>query len=308
MNANNNLLSCDERTVTPHFLRLTSASDLQQWESLRDTLGVVVFDTIEAQLKEIIKLRNPHRELTDELVAQERPKLLNGKSLDEYGVWVFYPWLSRLVHLLDEAEFIECRTNRNKYKITEAEQQILSTKKVGVAGLSVGQSVSLTMAMERAFGELRIADFDLLDLSNLNRIRTGIHNLGLPKTTIVAREIAEIDPFLKVVIYSDGLTEENLHDFMTKGGNLDLMIDECDGLHMKYELRVKAKKLGIPVVMDTSDNGMIDVERYDLDSNYPILHGLMDGIDYSKAKGLKKNEDKVPYALPIMGLSHLSVK
>ncbi|MEO0404682.1 MAG: Rv1355c family protein, partial [Bacteroidota bacterium] len=253
-------------------------------------------------------MRNPHTELTKELISRELPNILSGKSYQEYGVWVFYPWLSKLVHLLDEPEFVECRTNRNKYKITDEEQQILSTKKVGVAGLSVGQSVSLTMAMERSFGELRIADFDLLDLSNLNRIRTGIQNLGLPKTTIVAREIAEIDPFLNVVIFKEGLTEENLHDFMTKDGNLDLMIDECDGLHMKYALREKAKTLGIPVVMDTSDNGMIDVERYDLDPNYPILHGLMDGIDYTKAKGLKKNEDKVPYALPIMGLSHLSVK
>jgi tRNA A37 threonylcarbamoyladenosine dehydratase len=61
-------------------------------------------------------------------------------------------------------------------------------------GLSVGQSVSLALAMERSFGELRIADFDELDLSNINRIRTGVYNLKIQKTVIVAREIAEIDP------------------------------------------------------------------------------------------------------------------
>ncbi len=32
------------------------------------------------------------------------------------------------------------------------------------------------MAMERSFGELRIADYDVLELTNLNRIRTGVHN------------------------------------------------------------------------------------------------------------------------------------
>jgi tRNA A37 threonylcarbamoyladenosine dehydratase len=53
-------------------------------------------------------------------------------------------------------------------------------KRIGVVGLSVGQSVALTLALERSFGELRLADFDRLDLSNLNRIRAGVHDLNLP--------------------------------------------------------------------------------------------------------------------------------
>ena len=84
------------------------------------------------------------------------------------------------------------------YKISPIEQDKLSTKKVGVIGLSVGQSISITMAMERTFGEIRIADFDELELTNLNRIRAGVHELGLPKVALVAREIAEIDPYLNV--------------------------------------------------------------------------------------------------------------
>ena len=110
-------------------------------------------------------------------------------------------WAEKLVHILDEQEFAIVRTNRNKHKITSQEQQELATKKIGVMGLSVGQSVSLTLAMERGFGELRIADFDELDLSNINRIRTGIYNLKIKKTVIVAREIAEIDPYLNVVCF-----------------------------------------------------------------------------------------------------------
>ncbi len=33
-------------------------------------------------------------------------------------------------------------------------------------------------------------NFDTLELSNLNRIRTGVHNMGIPKVVITAREIA----------------------------------------------------------------------------------------------------------------------
>src|SRR5690606_500097 len=115
--------------------------------------------------------------------------------------------------LLDEAEFVAMRTNRNQYKITQEEQDVLATRKIGVIGLSVGQSIALTLAMERVCGELRLADFDTAELTNLNRIRTGVHNLGLHKTIIAAREIAEIDPFLKVLIFSEGVTDENIDPF-----------------------------------------------------------------------------------------------
>src|SRR5690606_8877090 len=112
--------------------------------------------------------------------------------------------------ILEEEDFIKLRTSRNRYKISDAEQKALFTKKIGIIGLSVGQSVALSLAMERSFGELRIADFDTLDLSNMNRIRTGLYNLGLSKSWMVAREIAEIDPFLKVTVYDQGITEENM--------------------------------------------------------------------------------------------------
>ena len=97
--------------------------------------------------------------------------------MEEFGIWIYYPWCQKLVHTLNEKEFIELRTSRNKYKITEEEREVLSLKTIGVIGLSVGQSVSLTLAMERGFGELRIADFDELELTNLNRLRSGIYNL-----------------------------------------------------------------------------------------------------------------------------------
>jgi molybdopterin/thiamine biosynthesis adenylyltransferase len=200
---------------------------------------------------------------------------LDGVPEDKYGLWVYYPWNKRLVHILDEQEFAEIRTNRNLYKITREERDLLATRKIGVIGLSVGQSVTMSLAMERAFGELRIADFDTLELSNMNRIRTGVHNLGLPKTVIVAREIAEIDPFLKVTCFHEGITPDNIDNFLHQDGTLDLLVDECDSLDIKLLCRRKARAAGIPVLMDTSDRGMIDIERFDLEPDRPLFHGIV---------------------------------
>ncbi|MES2727265.1 MAG: Rv1355c family protein [Bacteroidota bacterium] len=266
-----------------------------------------IFDEIYSQLRELIKSKHPKVKLKDDEYEALINQHLQGIPLTDYGVWVYYSWSNRLVHLLGEEEFILVRTNRNQYKITPEEREVLSLKKIGVIGLSVGQSIALTMAMERTFGELRLADFDLLELSNLNRIRSGVHNLGISKVTMAAREIAEMDPFLKVVCFPEGLTHDNMDTFFNEGGKLDLLVDECDGLDIKIQCRYKARELGIPVIMDTSDRGMMDIERFDLEPDRPILHGLVGDLDPKKIAGLT-NEQKIPYILPMVGADTISTR
>jgi molybdopterin/thiamine biosynthesis adenylyltransferase len=292
----------------PIILRLDNQADKATFQKLfEDSKITFVCDEIYGQLQELIKCYNPSIKIKQDEYPQLIEKHLAGKDINEYGVWVYYPWNQRLVHLLDQEEFVEVRTNRNQYKITKAERNILSTKRIGIIGLSVGQSIALTLAMERGFGELRLADFDELELSNLNRIRAGVHNLGIPKVVITAREIAEIDPFLNVTCFFEGLTEENMDDFFLKEGKLDLLVDECDGLDMKIISRFKARELQIPVVMDTSDRGMLDVERFDLEPQRPILHGTVEDVDTTTIKGLT-NEEKIPIVLQMLGIENVSLR
>ncbi|MDX1911045.1 MAG: ThiF family adenylyltransferase, partial [Saprospiraceae bacterium] len=267
--------------------------------------AIVVHDEILSQIRELIKTRNPQNAQNPAFLDEAVQAYLNGRPSSELGVWVWYAWENRLVHLLDEAAFIELRTSRNQLKITAAEQMALGAKRIGVVGLSVGQSIALTLAMERGCGELRLADFDTLELSNMNRIRTGVHNLGLPKVVIAAREIALIDPFLRVEIYPEGITAENMSDFFLKNGRLDLVFDECDSLDVKISLRQYARSQRIPVLMDTNDRGMMDVERFDLEPGRPLLHGLAGDLTPEKLRHLGTAE-KVPYVQAIIGAETLS--
>ncbi|SKB71440.1 Rv1355c family protein [Daejeonella lutea] len=297
-----------QHTYHPFFFRPESASDMESIEALIES-GEVVFihDELYGQLHELIKMKSPSVKIKEEDYAGLISNHLAGKELDKYGIWVYYPWNRRLVHMLDREEFIQVRTNRNQYKITGKEQEILSTKKIGIIGLSVGQSIALTLAMERGFGELRLTDFDTLELSNLNRIRSGVHNLNVPKVVITAREIAEIDPFLHVICFFEGLTEDNMDAFFTENGKLDLLVDECDGLDIKILARYKAREMGIPVLMDTSDRGMLDVERFDLEPERALLHGTIDGVDPKTIKGLS-TEDKIPVMLQMLGIENISLR
>lgn len=292
----------------PEIFNINISNDYQQVQKLLDEQAdVLVLDEIHSQLRELIKIRNPQRVLSEEEYVQQIEILLNGKSSHHYGSWVYYPWSKKLVHLLSKDEFIELRTSRNLYKITPEERSVLLTKKIAVIGLSVGQMIALTLVMERTCDEIRLADFDLIELSNMNRIRTSVTNIGVSKAVVAAREIAELDPYITVKIFLEGITEDNIDDFLLKDGKIDLLIEECDGLDVKILSRVKAREYKIPVVMETNDRGMIDIERFDLEPNRALLHGLIpENMENLAALKNLTNQEKVPLLGAMVGIEHIS--
>lgn len=272
----------------------------------KDQLKIVnIIDLRESIYVELFKILHPEITVKNPRFRDFSKEFLKQKLSEKSEVWVYYPWKYTACCIPSEEDFVKVRTSRNLYKITSEEQVLLSTKKVGIIGLSVGQTIAVTMAMERSASEFRLADFDVLELSNINRLRAGILNIGQKKVVIAAREIAEIDPFIRVKVYPEGITRDNLDDFLLSGGKVDLLVDECDGLDVKIWARHRARQLEIPVLMDTSDRGMLDVERFDLEPQRPILHGLAGNLDPNKIGDLT-NEEKIPYILDMVNAENMS--
>ena len=218
--------------------------------------------------------------------------------------WVYYPWRRAVVRLLGPRSFDQLRLNRNRNKLTKKEQARLRALRVGVIGSSAGHSIAHVLAMEGIVGELRLADFDDIELTNLNRIPAGVMDLGVNKAVVLARRIGEIDPYLPVTIFNEGITTENLARFID---GLDLVIEECDSLDVKFLVREAARARAIPVIMETSDRGVLDVERFDLEPNRALFHGLLDDMSYEKLSGLT-TEQKGPFVLQLLGANELSAR
>jgi len=261
----------------PLKLDPVNENDAARLRELKQAAGIRVIDRYGHQLEEFIRIQRLERSMSTDQAAD----LLQRLEKENAGTWVFYPWHRVLVHLLEKNDFVRVRTDRNRNKITVEEQITLGRKRIGIIGMSVGRSVATAMALERIFGTLKIADHDTLDLSNLNRLKAPLYDLGLPKTVSVAREVMEVDPFLDLELYSEGITAENIDSFLLDGGKLDVLVDECDNLEIKILCRQRARALGIPVVMETSDRGMLDIERFDLEPDRPIFHGFLNGTDTS---------------------------
>jgi molybdopterin/thiamine biosynthesis adenylyltransferase len=283
------------------YFSLSRDDDRHALEHLADTSAVnAVHDTIEAQLADLVISRHPSEDLDDVAVHAKACAILDGQAPQDFGTWVYYPWSGRLIHVLPEREYRELRSDRNRHKITREEQAALCKKRVGITGLSVGLAAATTLALEGVGGSFRLADFDTLSLSNLNRLSSGVQNLGVNKAVLAARAILELDPYADVAVYAEGVNDRNIDAFLNGQGKLDLLVEECDDLYMKVRLRERARELGIPVIMETSDRGLLDIERFDKEPRRPLFHGVIEGLRADALRGLTV-EEKVPFVMRILG-------
>ena len=218
--------------------------------------------------------------------------------------WAYYPWRRTVVAVLGPRGFRAVRLDRNRNVITVDEQTRLGALRIGVAGLSVGHVIAHTLAVQGLGGELRLADFDHLELSNLNRVPATVLDIGVNKAEVAARRIAELDPYQHVRVLDAGLTVDTVDEFLD---GLEILVEECDSLDMKAMVRERARALGIPVLMATSDRGLVDVERFDLEPQRPILHGLLGGLDTALLSGMT-NRQKVPHMARLLEADQLSAR
>lgn len=278
----------------PVLLDASSREGRRDLEALVASGAVgAVHDTIEDQLDELIRSEDPAVAHSTDSRAAARRRICGATPLWQWGTWVFTPWNGRLTHVLPREEFQRVRTDRNRNKIDRAQQRDLRARRIGVVGLSVGSSAAVTLAMEGVGGSFRLADFDTVGLSNLNRLRAGIGDLGVAKAVLAARQMFEIDPYLDIEVCADGLTEETIGPFFDGIDGtepLDLLVEECDTVWAKVAAREYARDRGIPVLMDTNDRGLLDVERFDLEPHRPLLHGRTGGSTSADVARMDRGE------------------
>jgi hypothetical protein len=280
----------------PRLFSLRDASDSRQLSDLlRNGIVKHIIDCFYDQEKEYFQLLHPETiSLPDFQLRFEAHRALLDKHVPatNRGIWVFFPWLSTIVHILDHAEFFAVRTARNLGLITSDEQRRFYEVIVGIAGLSIGNSVALAIVLSGGSRHIRLADFDTLALSNTNRVRSGVESLGLNKVIVAARQIYAVNPYARVEIFENGLKEENIARFVAGPPALDVMIDEFDDFLIKTQVRHYARQHRIPVVTgyDVADTGVLDIERYDLDPATPFFNGSVTDLTNDQLRSLNKLE------------------
>lgn len=301
--------SVDQVTYQPVIFDLSKEDDRTKLVDLFEANQVrEVIDALPESVEDLFRIDfpfvapgSPEFQATSQQYSQ---RYTGGKDLKECGLWAYYPWRQSLLHLPSKKDYYKLRTARNKFLITAEEQDKFYNSLVGVAGLSVGSSVVGALSLSGGAGHLRLADFDTLAITNLNRLPASACDLTRAKAIGCGRRLYEVNPFQELELFSEGITEENLDGFFQGDGKkLDLYIEEMDNIKLKIESRFKARELCIPVIMatDNGDNTIVDVERFDLEPDRPLFHG---SVPEEKLRGLPHNPslaEKVKLANRIVG-------
>lgn len=284
------------RILDPH-----NASDAVEIERLRAE-NYFFIDTYDEQIAELMEIRDPASVGGTHVPLADEP----GERIVEY------PWRKTLVRIVGPEAYRELRTNRNRELLTQEEQERFAAAHIGFAGLNVGNPGAVCIALEEGSRSMKFADLDALSVTNLNRFRAGLPDLGVNKATLTARQILEIDPYYELELYEKGIAPDTVEAFVGEP-KIDLLVEEMDALPLKIAVRETAKRLRVPVIMVTGNGEgvLLDVERYDTEPNTPILNGLTESDvleTITHPLGPLVPREKVALARDFMGAKYLDAR
>jgi sulfur-carrier protein adenylyltransferase/sulfurtransferase len=125
-------------------------------------------------------------------------------------------------------------------------QKRLKNSKVLVIGAGGLGSPALLYLAAAGVGTIGIAEFDEVDESNLQRqIIHGVSDIGKSKALSAKESIAEINPYVNVVLHEQRLDNDNV---MGVFEGYDLILDGTDNFATRYMVNDAAYFLGIPYV------------------------------------------------------------
>ena len=138
------------------------------------------------------------------------------------------------------------RYERNIGAVTQAEQEILSTKRAAVIGCGGLGCYAAEFLARIGLGHITLIDGDVYAVSNLNRQLYALEtNLGKSKVLAAKERLLSVRSDLSVAVFDVFLGEENAGELL-KGH--DVIIDALDNVKTRLLAEKAASALGIPLV------------------------------------------------------------
>ncbi len=144
--------------------------------------------------------------------------------------------------------YLEDALARNIGFFSMAEQDRLLNTTVAIPGLGgVGGAHLITLA-RMGVGRFHLADFDVFEPANLNRqYGAKVSHFGRPKLDVMVEEALNINPFLDIRRFPEGVGQKNLETFLD---GVDVVVDGIDFFNFDVRRMVfkRAAALGIHTI------------------------------------------------------------
>lgn len=111
------------------------------------------------------------------------------------------------------------------------QRKLLNSKVLLIGAGGLGSPAALYLAAA-GVGTLGIVDFDVVDLSNLQRqILHHVHDVGRPKVQSAVETIRDLNPDVKVIPYNEPLNSSNVKRILA---GFDVIVNGCDNFPTRY--------------------------------------------------------------------------
>ena len=141
-----------------------------------------------------------------------------------------YEWLSRSFPIFGEDGMIK-----------------LKKAAVAVVGLGGVGGAACEAVCRAGVGKMIIADFDRIDITNINRQIIALTNsVGLKKTDVMSERLKLINPDIEITAIPEFISEENGAKLFSESP--DIVIDAVDSVSAKLYLISECQKRNIPII------------------------------------------------------------
>lgn len=123
----------------------------------------------------------------------------------------------------------------------------LAKSTVAVFGIGGVGSFAAEVLVRTGLGEIILIDYDIIDITNINRqIHATSKTVGMSKVEVMRERLLDINPDLNVTIYKEKYNADTKEKLLSS--KYDYVIDAIDMVSSKIDLILECKKMGIPII------------------------------------------------------------
>lgn len=134
----------------------------------------------------------------------------------------------------------------------------ISEKTVLVVGVGGVGGYTVTSLIRSGIKNIIIIDYDIIDITNINRQIIAYHStIGQKKVDVLEKMLLDINPDVNVIKYDLFLNNDNINEIFAKH-KIDYIVDACDSIPTKKAIIEYSIKNNIKLISSMGTGNRLD--------------------------------------------------
>lgn len=142
---------------------------------------------------------------------------------------------------------MESQVSRTELLLGKDGMKKLKESTIAVFGIGGVGSYAAESLVRSGLGNIILVDYDIIDLSNINRqVHATLNTVGLLKVDVMRDRLLEINPSLNIKVIKEAYVDKKKDKFLSL--NYDYVVDAIDMISSKISLIENCKQMDISII------------------------------------------------------------